>query len=71
MPYTYLETIIDMINYKLNLAKPKNSQKTSKRKPDLLFPINFHDKHIQDIHLERIFRDKNVIKCVPQNAIQK
>ena len=71
VPYSYLETIIDMIDYKLNLAKPKNNQKTSKRKPDVLFPINFHDKHIQDIHLERIFRDKDVKKCVPQNAIHK
>ena len=29
VPYNYLETIIDMINYKLNLAKPKNIQKTN------------------------------------------
>ena len=29
VPYSYLDTIIDMIDYKLNLAKPKNNHKTS------------------------------------------
>ena len=62
----YYEAINDMIKAKFYKTNAPTAEKGSKKKPEVMCKVVFNDKHIQDIDLPRIFRDKSVIECIPR-----
>ena len=63
----YYDVLLDRINSKFAPTVQK-STKPTKAKPDLVCKIVFSDKHIQDINLSRIFRDKSVLNALPDTV---
>ena len=52
-----------MINSKF---APKSQQKsTFKSKPKVFIKIEFFDKHVQDLNLEKILRNSEILKAIP------
>ena len=67
LPLQYYTAILDMLNSKFSPAN-KKSIKKQKKKPAVLCKIFFQDKHVQDLGVSRIFRDKNIINSLPPNV---
>ena len=64
MTMMYYNVFIDLINSKF---APYNTQKSKNKRiaPELICKIQFSSKVMQDINLNRIFRDKRVTKSLP------
>lgn len=65
----YYDVLLDRINSKF-APMVQTLDKPTKTKPELVCKINFSNKHIQDIGLPRIFRDKKVLDALP-NIVPK
>ena len=63
----YYDALLDRINSKF-APKVQTDLKSTKSRPELVCKIAFSDKHIQDIDLSRIFRDKTVLSSLPSNV---
>ena len=61
----YYDVILDLINSKFAPKVQNTTTKSTKSRPELICKIKFSDKHIQDIDLSRIFRDKSVLNTLP------
>ena len=65
----YYDAILDMIDSKF--SKGSHQQSASRQKPNVLFPIFFSSKLIQDLGLSRMFRETSILEALPMNTIVK
>ena len=65
----YYDAILDMIDSKF--SKGSHQQSASRQKPNVLFPIFFSSKLIQDLGLSRMFRETSMLEALPMNTIVK